>query len=1403
MSARFRLSVSLLLVAIGLPDPVAVADTFEERVGRRGSNVILRRCSNDRRKLCNDDSVCGAGTCDPVNRFDLTFNFSKFTCTDGPDKGRPCVINDDCKNGVCKDRKPWDPGSLVLFKDFLRGRVNDWIYDVSDGQMCLRNVSLVVENQAPGAIVQVQAGICVNDRDRHCLYHEDCQLDEPDGECDGTKATARGGWGTDARIKVWPDQIESPKTFVHEFWHLVGGLSDEYEGAVDDGEDQDGDCEDKCTPGEINAGDCRCIDECGENNSRQLCDGGARDGLPCRICDGGPFDGDPCSFADECHAVGKCEREDEEDPKGECVGKELKDTDLEGKECETDRDCADLSGKCTTGVCTGLPATDGTPCNSDGACVDEGAGKCDSDTMLCMVGKVGEPCPDGDADCDPSGTCDVDANCPGNPGVPNSGGVCRRVSCVDRDTTTGEPICAEPPDDRFGGCIMGTSGTPNLCWKDNHESNNEPLELTEQSQCNNGRSCWDEFVRRWPKTIKKPAMAPACGPGPAPNGPGDICEVTFFEPDIVRRAVAVIDRSGSMDTEEDGETRIRTAVDRTKDFVDMLGLNADFGLASFSADDPSEFDQPLGGSRKDDPKFNGLRKLTFEVDRTSAKSAIEKLVDDADGKTRIGAGLQQAKRMLCEGNASGDGEITLNTAVLLLTDGLNNQPEGKSGDDLDRAIDELKEGCATQEQNVGAQLIVVCIGTGDDVKESKQCARIAEKADGVFVESASADDVGAAFTEAAAAIEGHEPAFIRLGQTVPVKDSRSYRVLVEEGVESVRFVLNRVSGGGALFLTLTDPAGDVYLAIPTLLTDGQFIDVPDPKSGTWTAKATHLLNGPANRFNLHAFIDHNALDARAGLVDPRINYERDRGFTVVAGADLLAPVVGCDVTVAVDKSARVAVGDGFTVVKTPVGSFPLRDDGTRGDLFADDGSYALHFQHLSLGSGTYNFTVTMECDVADGAAYARGESLDDDDDGSGGGPSPPPPPRFRRVFRFSGSASSVPDNLPPVARICRDYTAECTGELTGVDLDARCSWDPDGDAIVGWDWEVPGTGLDLDGSPVPHGDFPLGHHRVELEVDDGFDHRGLRAERDDGLVAVIDTTAPDVVAPDPRTFECTGTGGNVRSDPAIKQWLGEATAEDLCDGPLGDIDDDSPRIFPAGCPPGAETVVRFTAVDASGNVGFDTSSAFVEDSLPPEPEAVLTPTVPRPPRPPSSPHSVCSPPTRRQFEIGFAASDVCDPRPQTSAVIRAINHAVSPEGACEPQVDDVPVELGEVVELRHAAAVCPARSPRSARPSLSVNSAGIKVITGEQVHLRVTSVDECGNRKTAIFDPATEPSPLCDDQLTSGECCPALGHPPDEKCGVPVCAAPPPQPLWSEPGEAPGSRARRRSGSGSGDRRRR
>jgi hypothetical protein len=102
-------------------------------------------------------------------------------------------------------------------------------------------------------------------------------------------------------------------------------------------------------------------------------------------------------------------------------------------------------------------------------------------------------------------------------------------------------------------------------------------------------------------------------------------------------------------------------------------------------------------------------------------------------------------------------------------------------------------------------------------------------------------------------------------------------------------------------------------------------------------------------------------------------------------------------------------------------------------------------------------------------------------------------------------------------------------------------------------------------------------------------------------------------------------------------------------------------------------------------------------------------------------------------------------------------------GGCVPVTEEVAVDCGEVVELRLVVPPCPTMRPRPARPALSVTSAGLKVIRGERLTVRVRAADACGNPSaTCAVDPATTEDP-------GSPGLPLLRPPADARCPVSPC----------------------------------
>jgi hypothetical protein len=326
-----------------------------------------------------------------------------------------------------------------------------------------------------------------------------------------------------------------------------------------------------------------------------------------------------------------------------------------------------------------------------------------------------------------------------------------------------------------------------------------------------------------------------------------------------------------------------------------------------------------------------------------------------------------------------------------------------------------------------------------------------------------------------------------------------------------------------------------------------------------------------------------------------------------------------------------------------------------------------------------------------------------------------------------------------------------------------------------------GTGTVLDQQdiagvvgPTPF-TFAWTHHVVALDTSGSAD----------GTVTVVwDLLQSGYAVLDNLHIEASNTPGGCRADavpPDVSGVPADETAE--CDAvpaePTGvvatDNCDPAPQLSLAQrrvdgtCPESYRLERTWLAQDSRGNQATRTQTVTVVDTFPP---GVLGALVPAPPLPPASPVSVvarCSPPVKSRFRVECAAADACDPAPALDAVLRLTSTEVPHRnGPCLPVVEEVPVACGEVVEVELLEAPCPARRPHSAKISVSVNSAGIRVLRAEQVEIEVRGEDACGNLASVALDPTRDAPPVCAERLPDGTCCPLLGRP-EASCGGPSC----------------------------------
>ncbi|MBL7142859.1 MAG: right-handed parallel beta-helix repeat-containing protein [Phycisphaerae bacterium] len=181
-------------------------------------------------------------------------------------------------------------------------------------------------------------------------------------------------------------------------------------------------------------------------------------------------------------------------------------------------------------------------------------------------------------------------------------------------------------------------------------------------------------------------------------------------------------------------------------------------------------------------------------------------------------------------------------------------------------------------------------------------------------------------------------------------------------------------------------------------------------------------------------------------------------------------------------------------------------------------------------------------------------------------------------------------NEPPAAHAGPDQIVECayqTPEGTQVTLDGTGSSDPDSDPLTSYTW----TGLFVEGGGTVTGATPtvtlIGcqpAYVITLVVNDGQ----VDSEPDTVTISVVDTTPPEISCPGDTTI--VGPDGVPVDDERIQTFLDGASATDNCD-PDPTITHNAPDVFPPG-----DTVVTFTATDASGNSSTCQSTVRIVDT---------------------------------------------------------------------------------------------------------------------------------------------------------------------------------------------------------------
>jgi Mg-chelatase subunit ChlD len=414
-------------------------------------------------------------------------------------------------------------------------------------------------------------------------------------------------------------------------------------------------------------------------------------------------------------------------------------------------------------------------------------------------------------------------------------------------------------------CLMDQGGVgaegqfSELCWgqgdnadiTDFGNGDHDAGNTTEQSRCRANRSCWDQVVWSYPNTMAKPAAAP----DPAANG-AVVAPMKFRVIDNTARVVLVLDRSGSMVAEAPSRMeRLKTAAN---DFIALAENNTELGIVAFATNVTDEL--AIGA---------------LGANRAAWTNLVSGLTPTT--RTNIGGALDRARQLIT--NAGG---VTGNTFVVLMTDGLNNEPlpVGNAAATLNAAIASLLA--------AGIEVYVTC--TGGDLGLESQCSEIATGTGGFYVDSADAQQLPLSFAEIAARGFGHEmigefnakrraalvsmlqrahtdaspaaavsldqPAFEFLKGSnikpqnllvdhlpfIAAASGGGHSFFVEKGSDSALFTLQWPSPKQKLTAVAVSPSGTPVRmkAMPL----GLFAQVPRPEPGVWTIKVTRPPGAP-------------------------------------------------------------------------------------------------------------------------------------------------------------------------------------------------------------------------------------------------------------------------------------------------------------------------------------------------------------------------------------------------------------------------------------------------------------------------------------------------------------------------------------------------------------------------------
>jgi len=373
-----------------------------------------------------------------------------------------------------------------------------------------------------------------------------------------------------------------------------------------------------------------------------------------------------------------------------------------------------------------------------------------------------------------------------------------------------------------GTCLMDKNGTE-FCWGQANSANltdltggnHDPTNVTEQSVCRSNRSCWDQVVWSWPTTFLKPAGAPDPGTKGVVLNPSNFI---ISHNDV--RAVLVLDESGSMSLES--PSRIERLKVAAGDFIATAQNGTQLGLQSFATDAETASGRA------------SVAIAALGANRSTWTNAVNGLTPST--RTNIGAGLQKAKDMIVAA-----GGVTANTYIVLMTDGLNNEPapDSNATADLQAKINDLLSS--------GIPVFITC--TGGDLGLQSQCSEIAAGTNGFYSDSADPSRMAQNFVDFQERMTGHQGVSSVEGNLSKMREAPA-TFYVDEFSESASFSLLWENPAAGARATLIDPAGGTHQMGP--IPQGLYARISKPIVGEWKMRSDST--GPDSRFVARAYV---------------------------------------------------------------------------------------------------------------------------------------------------------------------------------------------------------------------------------------------------------------------------------------------------------------------------------------------------------------------------------------------------------------------------------------------------------------------------------------------------------------------------------------------------------------------